>query len=373
MIAKPALLVGIGLSVTAQAAPLPTYTLVDLGSLDNGSFYRAHRINNTGMIIGYYQTAESHSAVFRWTAAEGMKRLEPLAYPDASISANGLNDAGVVSGSSANSDYVDRPVLWQPDGTIQDMGPSDNPWVGGYFGDINNSGQVAASDNGAAIWTADSGFQPLPDLSIGFGATSGNAINEAGHVVGSAGVTVNETDGSHAVLWRDGGVIDLGDLPGGDIEGVAEAINASDVVVGRGYDAGGVRAFRWTEGTGMQALAELDPTKQSVAYGVNDAGIAVGFSGLASGGRAVLWEEDGLIIDLNTLVDPAELNGWVLYEAYDINNAGEIVGWMTFDPDNNPNTFNTQYRAFLLTVPEPAAASVLLGALAAFTARRTRR
>lgn len=64
---------------------------------------------------------------------------------------------------------------------------------------------------------------------------------------------------------------------------------------------------------------------------------------------AALWE-NGAVYDLNTLLPPD--TGWVLNEADDINNSGQIIGY---------GTYNGQQAAFLLTptdptsIPEPAA------------------
>ena len=60
-----------------------------------------------------------------------------------------------------------------------------------------------------------------------------------------------------------------------------------------------------------------------------------------SGGNAFLYS-GGVMTDLNTLIDPA--SGWVLEEARDINEPGQIVGW---------GMHNGQPRAYLLTKLEP--------------------
>lgn len=58
--------------------------------------------------------------------------------------------------------------------------------------------------------------------------------------------------------------------------------------------------------------------------------------------------------DLNTLIDPA--SGWTLFDARDINDAGQIVG---------TGTISGTQHAFLLTpVPEPETYAMLLAGLA---------
>ena len=63
----------------------------------------------------------------------------------------------------------------------------------------------------------------------------------------------------------------------------------------------------------------------SYAYGVNDSGIVVGYSDVdGSGDPHAFIFENGVMLDLNSLIDPS--SGWILTEAYAINGSGEIVG-----------------------------------------------
>ena len=68
----------------------------------------------------------------------------------------------------------------------------------------------------------------------------------------------------------------------------------------------------------------------SYAYGINDAGDVVGYSYVDAAGvsHAFLFE-NGIMIDLNDLIDPN--SGWTLTEAYAINSGGQIVGAGIFD------------------------------------------
>ena len=75
----------------------------------------------------------------------------------------------------------------------------------------------------------------------------------------------------------------------------------------------------------------------STAYGINDRGQVVGYSVTSSSDpHAFLW--DGVMKDLNSLIP--ENSGWVLTEAMDINNKGQILG---------TGRFHGHTRAFLLT------------------------
>ncbi len=79
------------------------------------------------------------------------------------------------------------------------------------------------------------------------------AINDAGQVVGWSETATGET---HAFLWENGKMIDLGTLPG-YAKSIASGINAKDQVVG--YSEAPIQqapfnaAFLWQDGT-MQDL-----------------------------------------------------------------------------------------------------------------------
>ena len=61
---------------------------------------------------------------------------------------------------------------------------------------------------------------------------------------------------------------------------------------------------------------------------MNNLGYSVGFDYDAG---AIAWMPDGTPIDLNGLIDPT--SGWVLEQAYGINDSGWISGDGLFDPD----------------------------------------
>ena len=84
-----------------------------------------------------------------------------------------------------------------------------------------------------------------------------------------------------------------------------------------------MRAFIWTNGSGMQELGVLPGGSSSRALAVSDLGQVVGSSTSASGDHAFVWTRQTGITDLNG-TDSMNL-GVVFVEAHAINYKGEIL------------------------------------------------
>ena len=235
---------------------------------------------------------------------------------------------------------------------------------------ISDAGQIvgSASDLASGTYAISWGtapYAPQPLASLAPHTTVAWAVNDAGVVVGNAGLDF----GSLAVLWDpSGAIVELGDLPRGPLQSSANDINGSGVAVGQGtstqgrvgpvfwtmpgqtrklgpalysglaeavndfgdvagYYTSGRPAFvthaaRWRVGRQwMQDLGDLPGGSDfSKAYGINDARQVVGTSQSDLGARAVLWSSDGSMTDLGDLGDGSS------YVALDINEAGNIVG-----------------------------------------------
>jgi len=98
------------------------------------------------------------------------------------------------------------------------------------------------------------------------------------------------TSGSESFYWTDsGGMIGLGDLPGGSFSGQAQGVSADgSVVVGQSDSGlGGNEAFRWTDPNGMVGLGDLPGyIFSSFASSISSDGLVVvgaGFSGTFMG------------------------------------------------------------------------------------------
>jgi len=116
-------------------------------------------------------------------------------------------------------------------------------------------------------------------------------------------------------------IVDLGLLSGATF---SQGINISangEIVVGRNLGTQ-YKAFSWTEGAGMQALGNLSGRNYAVANGVNNAGTIVGTSTTTAFGSAplpVIWQ-NGAATQL------AMPTGQTIGQAWSINSSGVIVG-----------------------------------------------
>lgn len=226
-------------------------------------------------------------------------------------------------------------VLWQDNGSMQDLGTLGGPDSAGMF--LNERGQVAGVSYTSFTPNPNTGI-PTQDpflwdngRMIDLGTLGGTAgwpygLNQRGQVTGQSNLA--DDVHFHAFLWDRGVLKDLGTL-GGD-KSSARWINDAGEVVGRAeLHPGSTRrqGFFWKNGV-MTDLGILAGDTCSTAYTINSDEQIVGDSGNCGAiNHGFLWENGGPIVDLQTLVLPG--SDVTISETNYINDAGEISGFGT--------------------------------------------
>ena len=205
-------------------------------------------------------------------------------------SPNAINDAGVVVGLLEGAMATRDALVWSPGGDHRPFNLGE--FLGlphSVATDINNSnrlvGVAAANPFGthhAFVFARGQGATRLPGLEAdpAFGSSAA-AISDGGLIAGSCDVLMDFNGdrilASRAVVWdAAGNVTDVGTL-GGDVAW-ASAVNDSGVAAGLSNSSVGtlVHAFAWTQESGMTRLPGIDGTQRTWANDINDAGVIVG-------------------------------------------------------------------------------------------------
>ncbi|MGA9565636.1 MAG: hypothetical protein WBS19_08950 [Candidatus Korobacteraceae bacterium] len=227
---------------------------------------------------------------------------------------------------------IDLGTLGKPDG---------NSWIN--WGGINNSGEAVGMSETSTpdpdgedvcgfgtyltcvpFFWRDGHMSALPTVGGNNGQAS--AINDRGEVAGYAETPVVDSGcppykTTLAVLWERGNAQSLPTV-GSDPDGVAFGINDQGQAVGySGNCFFATHAVMWKNNTAF-VLKDLGGTLSNVAYVINNLGQIAGKVRSADGTHyvAALWQPDGTLTTHEPL--PGDLDAF----ATGINNRGQVVG-----------------------------------------------
>ncbi len=310
------------MAVTAMLAALASagsYTIIDLGTLagESHAFALAHASGGL-RIAGSSTDTTAHFQALRYSPAPvGISRLP--GYQEAT--GHAIDASGRVVGTAYNLGDMTWHAFSDDGTSVNDLGAFAARSINSA-GDIAGTTTVITSTFGditlprACVWRSGL-IQVLPTL--GGSSAQALSIDDSGRVAGSSMNTGDHY--SRPCVWTNGVAADPGTLGGnsGQIYSVR-----GNTAVGASQLAGGLmHATLWTLSASGTALSRTDlgalpSTASSVARAFNASGDIVGTSAF----HAVLWHA-GIATDLNSV---ASKTGWVLETAWDIDDAGRIVG-----------------------------------------------
>jgi probable HAF family extracellular repeat protein len=324
--AAAALCAAVLLAVFLCAAPAradATYTVTDLGTL-GGDVSDGYALNIAGDTTGlaYLNTTTNNHHAF---LNDGTTDTDLGTLGGDYSTGAGINKSEVVVGKAeASSGFYNAFIYISP--PMSDLGT-----LGGYESfatGVNDSNEVVGGATDASgqqhAFYYISTMKEIPTGNDDY--SQADAISDSGDVVGTYVVSAGE---QHAFLYSipTGKFIDLGTLSG-QVYAEAFAINGRSVEAGAsGNDDSTSLGFIYTGGV-MTELPTLGGA-QTEALGINDSSVVVGYSQTSASVYHAFIYDDEVMTDLNTMIDPT--SGWVLSNAYGINDAGQIVGTGTIN------------------------------------------
>jgi probable HAF family extracellular repeat protein len=292
--------------------------LTDLGTL-GGDMGQGNAINASGQIAGESQplgSLTSHAFFYDRTNLVDLGTLD-----GSSSRATAINDNGQAAGSSLTAGDAATHGFLSANGTMTDLGDLG----GGYStaAALNSAGTVVGQStlaNGQlhAFSYSHGVMQDIGTLGAGQ-YSSAFSINASGVIAGESSINDFEI---HPFVYANGVMSDVGTLGGS--YATAYTINNPGQVMGLSSLPGDAIYHGYVSSNGVITDLGTLGGDYTFPYAQNNLGQVVGQSDTTTdGSHAFLWQ-NGVMTDLNSLVDTN--SGWRLDLAIYINDTGRIVG-----------------------------------------------
>ncbi len=296
------------LACFSEAVAQTSYRVLDLGTQRNDNFSMAMGLNNHGWTENMDGVVNPFSHSFFGTVTSGR----------AVINIDSVNiDLGTLGGKNS----------WINWGGINDRGEA-----------VGMSETSVPDPDGEDLCAFGTGLTCRPFLwrdghmsalpTVGGNNGQASAINNREQIAGFAETAVTDSGCppnkiTSAVIWDNGKAQSLPTV-GSDPDGVAFGINDQGQAVGySGTCTTALHAVRW-ENNAAFPLSDLGVPSSNIALGINHQGQIVGQVGKADGTTttflAALWQPDGTLTTLDLL--PGDHAAF----ATGINNHGQVVG-----------------------------------------------
>lgn len=324
-----------------------TYNL-SIVPLDEDWSYLGAAINDRGEIVGTAFDEENNVRAF---IRRGKKNeLLPLPKGAPMSAATDINESGAIIGSAGSIDKV-RGVLWRGkkldaltygksntftttisnDGVVAGIAVNPSDSAGFRLDKIplysknQRVDRLFRFESGAWNLSSNTNLTGVVWKSSGEGKSIGEFTPQGGNAKGIlAGITFRK-DAPVPALFKAGKVVTL-PQPEGTQVAVAQSINSDEIAVGTAVlvrnTTGKMLPVRWSNG--KAEFLPVPDNRQGIALSINAQKTIVGsIQTEDSMAHAAMWQ-DGKVTDLNNLVD--DKDGWILAQARDINNNGQIMG-----------------------------------------------
>ncbi|MDR3390671.1 MAG: autotransporter domain-containing protein [Sulfuriferula sp.] len=325
-------------------------TMTNLGSLGGGSYSTLYALSSDGSTaVGVYYDINGYTYAFRWTSGTGMVSLGALGGSGSYATATS-SDGSAVTGYAYLANNINYHAFrWSSStNTMQDLGT-----LGGY-----NSKATAISADGSTVvgnslYTTSNSYyhafrwnsstNTMQDLGTFGGRNSyATATSSDGSAVTGYAYLANNVN-YHAFRWSSSTntMQDLGSLGGNYSQSIAISSDGNAIAGYSKLANNFYHAFLWTTSTNtMQDLGTLGGDSSTPKAMSSDGSTVVGNSYTTGNAQQLpfRWTQATGMQSITTWLSNAGVTmpaGWVLLNAYAVNQDGTVVVGDGTDSNNN--------------------------------------